>query len=247
MLRPTWNDLKLRIRRQVQHLARHPDPGLVSFCAALLALDGFFIVVFAAHRIYTVLYDNGIPVLGDQWHIGYDASYAEMLGYLKLAIIVAVLSSIRGRRQRPIYLAFALIFTVVLLDDVLQLHERLGRGLADALGLQALTGRTGSALGQLVVWMMAGLFLLTGALAAFIRSSQEDRTNGVLLIGGLTLLGLFVAVVDGVHVVARRAFGDGDLLFTVIEEGGEQLTLSLTCGLALLIRRELRSRPTGKL
>jgi hypothetical protein len=28
----------------------------------------------------------------------------------------------------------------------------------------------------------------------------------------------------------------------MIEDGGEQLTLSLTCGLAILIRREVRSR-----
>jgi hypothetical protein len=247
MWRPHRDDLKVLLKGQIQRLARHSDPGLVSFCAALLALDGFFIAVFAAHRISTALYDEGVPVLGDQWHIGHDGSYAEMLGYLKLAIIVAVLSSISRKRQRRLYFAFALIFTVVLLDDVLQLHEQLGRGLADALGLQALTGRTGSGIGELVVWTMAGLSLFTVVLAAFINSSQEDRANAVLLIGGITLLGLFVAVIDGVHPVARHAFGDGDLLLMVVEEGGEQLTLSLTCGLALLVRRELRSRPAGTL
>jgi hypothetical protein len=45
-----------------------------------------------------------------------------------------------------------------------------------------------------------------------------------------------------VHVMMMDTFRGVDLLFTVIEDGGEQITLTLTCGIAVLIRRELRSR-----
>jgi hypothetical protein len=58
----------------------------------------------------------------------------------------------------------------------------------------------------------------------------------------LAALALFAVVADMAHVVLRRAFRGADDLFAVIEEGGEQVTLSLMCGLAILIRRDVRSR-----
>ena len=90
--------------------------------------------------------------------------------------------------------------------------------------------------------MVAGVSPLAVALAAFVRSPQADRTTGILLMGAFALLALFAVVADMVHVVVRATFQGADLLFTVIEDGGEQITLTLTCGIAALIRREVRSR-----
>jgi hypothetical protein len=229
---------------QVRRLAHQADAGLVWGSAALLSLDVFFVAVFTAQKIYLALCPDSAPILGDRWHIGLDWSYAEMFGYLKLAIIVSLLISIRQKWQRPIYLALILIFTVALLDDALRLHERLGNGIADALALQSFAGPMSLQFGELIVWTILGVFLLAGARAGFVRSPQEDRSNGLLLMGAFAVLVLFAVIADLVHVLMKHEFRfrGGDLLFTVIEDGGEQITLSLTCGLALLIHRELRSR-----
>lgn len=58
----------------------------------------------------------------------------------------------------------------------------------------------------------------------------------------MSVLVLFAVVADMAHVAVIGTFRGADLLFTVIEDGGEQITLALICGLAVLIRRELRSR-----
>ena len=240
----SWEALKHPVRMQVKRLAHQADRGLVRFCGALLSLDVFFIVVFAGHRAYTALYHE-TPLLGDGWDIARDASYAEMFGYLKTGVIVSALVSIRGKRHRPIYLALILIFTVALLDDALQLHERVGHGLvANALGLQSWAGRMSPHVGELIVWATFAVCLLAAARAGFVRSPQEDRSNGLLLMGGFAVLVLFAVVVDLAHVVTKYyfRFRGADFLFTVTEEGGEQIALSLACGLALLIRREVRSR-----
>ena len=42
--------------------------------------------------------------------------------------------------------------------------------------------------------------------------------------------------VDLTHAIVRSWFRGADLLFTVLEEGGEQLVLSLAVAVALLIR-----------
>jgi hypothetical protein len=229
---------------QIRRLAHQSDAGLVRGSAALLSLDVFFIAVFLVHRIYTALYNDFAPMLGDEWHIGSDRAYAEMFGYLKMAFVVSALILIRGKWQRPIYLALILIFTVALLDDALQLHERLGQGIADALALQSFAGRLAPDFGQLIVWSILGVFLLASARAGFVGSPQEDRSNGLLLMGAFAVLVLFAVVADFAHALVRHEFKfrGADLLFTVIEDGGEQIVLTLTCSLAVLINRELRSR-----
>ncbi len=235
--------LKAVAHDAARRLARESDAGLKRFSGALLSLDGFFIAVFSANRIYAATYDH-TSILGYEWHIGRDRSYAEMLGYLKMTCIVFVLISIRGKWQRPIYLALILIFTVALLDDALRLHERLGDVMVDAFALHSFAGRMSPHFGELIVWMILGVFLVAAAGAAFVRSPREDRHNGLLLMGAFAVLVLFAVVVDLMHAVVTNKLGfpGADLLFTVIEDGGEQVVLTLTCGLAVLIRRELRSR-----
>ncbi|MEO8090976.1 MAG: hypothetical protein ABI703_11825 [Gemmatimonadales bacterium] len=240
MAQHTWEALKQPLRAQLRRLSLQVDAGAVRLCAALLSLDLFFIAVFAAHRFYTVVYNDGTPVLGDRWHIGRDGSFAEAVGYVKAAIVVSLLILIPGKRGRPIYLGLALVYTVALLDDALQLHERVGHGLADDLGLQYFVGRMSPHVGELMVWAALAVFLVAAVRAGFARSPADDRSRGLLLLGAFAVLVLFAVVVDLVHVVVKYwlNFRTADFLFTLVEEGGEQITLTLTCGLALLIYRE---------
>jgi hypothetical protein len=214
----------------------------------LLSLDVFFIAVFSAHTIFAAFYNNHTPILGSEWHIGRDWSYAEVLGYMKMATIVVTLALIRMKRRRPIYLALMLIFTVALLDDSLQLHERLGHRIADALALGSFAGRMSLQLGELVIWTVMGAVLVAGAIAGFVRSPPEDRGNGVLLMAAFGVLIFFAVVADVIHALVRHELGfrGADFLLTILEDGGEQLTLSLLCGLAVLVRRELRSRESPR-
>jgi hypothetical protein len=139
-------------------------------------------------------------------------------------------------------LAFIPILTFVLLDDAFQIHESFGFHIAQALDLKPFGGLRPLDSGELLVWTVAGIPLLAVAVAAIVRSAKEDLGNGLLLVGALAMLAMFVVVADMAHVVLRRAFRGLDDLSTVIEDGGEQITLSLICGLAILIHREVRSR-----
>ena len=75
---------------------------MVRFCAVLIGLDVFFIGVSSIHRVYTSILE-GQPFLGSAWDIRHDYSYAEIFGYLKLALlIVAMLSTARSAVGRSI-------------------------------------------------------------------------------------------------------------------------------------------------
>lgn len=221
------------------HLVPMIGARLIWFCVLLVALDVFFIGVFAFHGLYIFLSGKNAPVLGRQWSIGIDGSYSEIFGYLKSLLIASLLVSIPQVWKRPIYLSFLLIATFIFLDDALQLHERTGWHIENTLVLMRENP------GQLLFWAITGVPLLGFAVVAIVKSPEEDRRNGILLLGALMALAVFAVGVDFVHVILKRAFVGADNLFTAIEEGGEQIALSLTCCLAILIRRDLRHRALG--
>lgn len=233
-------DLKLPLIRQIHRLARRGNPGIAGLCAGLLTLDVLLIAIFASHRVYSALHDYLAPRLGRGLAIGQDWSYAELLGYGKLTIIVIALIRC-GKGRAPIYPALATLFAVALLDDALRLHERLGADLASILALQH------TFVGELLVWVSLGAFPVALSAAAFAKSPQEDRSNGILLLGAFAVLVFFAVAIDLAHVVILRTFRLRivDSVLTILEEGGEQLSLSLTCGLALLIQQEVRFRKPG--
>jgi hypothetical protein len=222
------------------------DARLIWFCVVLLGVDAFFIGVFSIHTIYVKLYNDRVPILGSGWDLEIDRSYAEMFGYLKTMLILSLLISIPRVWKRPIYLVFILIFALVLVDDAFRVHEKGGMRIAEALDLQPFGGLRPIDPGELLVWTAVGVPLLAAAVFAVVRSPKEDRRNGLLLLAALAVLALFGGVIDMAHVVLRGSFRGADDLFIVIEDGGEQFTLSLTCGLAILIRRDVRGREPGR-
>jgi len=121
-------------------------------------------------------------------------------------------------------------------------HERLGLRLEEALALRRFDGLMRIGPGQLLVWAIVGFPLLAVAVAAVVRSPEEDRRNGILLMGALAVLVLFAVGIDMVHVLLRRAFRGANELFILIEDGGEQIILSLILCLVILICRDLRGR-----
>jgi hypothetical protein len=160
-----------------------------------------------------------------------------MVGYIKIAALIAILIMTWARSRASIYAIWAGVFTYVLLDDALLIHERLGRAVA---------GPSSSSwawdMGQLVVWVLIGMLLLAIAVKGLAPASGRHRINGILLLLAVAALGFFAVIVDLVHVIGRSWFRGSNLLFTVLEEGGEQLVLNLTLGLAVLILRGQRQR-----
>lgn len=198
-----------------------------------------------SHSIYTSLHTDRIP-------LGLEMGYrirSLLFGDLRLSEDAEHCKSLdrrRGRRQRPVYLGFAVIFIRAALYDSLELHETFGERIAEALGLRPFAGLRPVIFGELIFWAAAGVFLLALAYAGIAGSTGRDRANGILLLGALAALAVFAVGVDMMNAKLEHAFCDAGLLLTVLEEGGQQITLSLTCGLAILIRREIRNRyPAG--
>jgi hypothetical protein len=128
-------------------------------------------------------YNDTPPLPGSKWNIEHDGSFAEMFGYLKSLSIVFLFVSVPSVWKRPAYLAFLPVFTFLSVNDALQVHERLGVRIEEALALQRFDVLMRIDPGQLLVWATVGVPLLAVAVAAVVRSPEEDRRNGILLMG----------------------------------------------------------------
>jgi hypothetical protein len=209
--------------RSIDHLVRSINLSILIGLLLLFALDLVFIAMHLLDRLSSWKFDRG-------WDLGSDYSYADLFGYAKLVAVVVFLIATFQLSKKRVYLIWAGVFGYVMLDEALLIHQHLRDALADH-------HNGTSNMGQLVAWILVGMTVLATSVGILARSSGHDRAIGVLLLAMLLALGFFAVAVDLIHATFHSSFGGADQLFTVMEEGGEQLVQSATVAMTLLILR----------
>jgi hypothetical protein len=169
-----------------------------------------------------------------------EAGYAELFNYLKLFVAACLVGWIFLVTRQAVYAALCAVFLVALGEDVVQLHERVG-GLAKDAGLTPRRApEAGAALAEMVHWSVIGLVLAAVLWASLAASRVQDRRIGLVLLVPLVALGFFAALVDAVHaLLAPGAFPGLGTLLTLVEDGGELLSVAVALAGALLLHRHL--------
>jgi hypothetical protein len=166
------------------------------------------------------------PVQNPMFDIEKDGGYAERFQYVKLFSIVVLLIWIAWKNRAVHYVAWALAFTYLLFDDSMQLHERVGRRIAESLALSPALGLRARDFGELLVTAAAGFFLAAVLLWAYRTGSRSFKKVSQDIILLILLLVFFGVVVDMAHV----AFDLGwqvTFVLGIVEDGGEMLAVSL--------------------
>jgi hypothetical protein len=138
------------------------------------------------------------------------------------------------------YLAWALVFGYILVDDSFSIHEGLGERVADGFNFAPILGIRAVDLGEIAVSAMVGSGLLLAVGAAYRWGSETFRgVSRILLVmlGGLVFFGV---VVDVVHEMV----GHGWIYPIVggIEDGGEMMVMSVICAYTLGVLLASRKR-----
>lgn len=207
---------------------------LIALLAADLLLIGAYVWVL---RIYPTW---DIPRL---WNIGREWSLAESFTYLKWftsMICMLMLSRLPGRTA---FAWIALIFAVLLTDNSLAIHERMGQPVADAIGITAMMagvdGVNPGDLGEIVMFGLLGTIVCGSLFAAYRHLDAGDRPTVVLFAWLILFLFLVASVFDiGAHIVWDN-MTDGywrhrlRLALIVMEDGGEMVFASVACALAV--------------
>lgn len=201
---------------------------------ALLAIDA---VLVAVH----VYFELALPDLPRLLNLSADRSISEFFGYVEMAMAAIVLLITFVKFGEPIMLACSAMFTCMMLDDMLRIHERGGDYFAIGLRLEETEWLRGEDKGELLVWAILAALILPALLYGFLKTprSRWYRGFGLLLLSGL--LALFAVVVDMSHAGVCRTGGGFpycNQLAYVIEDGGEKVTQTLILAHVVFLARD---------
>lgn len=185
---------------------------------------------------------------GNRWlNLGQERGYAEMKELVCVLAAAALLTVTWLRDRQPAYLGLAVIFCLVIGDNLLQFHEKVGVAVAKASGLpdSSLIRHAG----ELGAFVALGVLILAIFAVTYRLSSIDARRHALIGIGTVGILAAFAVGIDAVHALLSAAFAlprDLDDLFTLLEDGGETVSISLslafTVALHRLVAEKSRSR-----
>ena len=207
------------------------DNSPITLLALLFSADLVFILV---HVVY---------LHGWLWNplfsIEMDRGYAEVYQYIKEYWIVLLLFILAIKTKQGIYLAWSALFMYLLLDDSLEIHEKLGEYLAGYFDFQPGLNLHAHDFGELAVSILFGsiLFLTVGFAYVHCKRVQKKVSRRLFIL--VLLLAFFGVVVDMLHV----ALPWRESVLGIIEDGGEMLIMSIIVSYVFYLEPEAETLP----
>ncbi len=165
-------------------------------------------------------------------------SLSSVYNYAKYMLAAAALLPVAIFHRRIGYAWIAALVFVLLIDDVLEVHDKIGVAIGNTLSTGWLADMAPQDRGEPIAYL--GLLVVALALlgAAFRDMTGSFRRIWIDYTVAITVLAAFGVGVDMLHGVVV-AFGSGaavdllDIAFVVVEDGGEALTLTVIMWLAV--------------
>ncbi len=213
-------DRKTKISEFIKDI-HEPSSSLILIL--LLCTDLIFI---ALHTIVFQTPSLNNPLLS----LENDQGFPEVYQYIKWFWIIIMLVFISTKRRSVNYSTWGLLFTYLLLDDALEIHENVGILIAGYLTFTPPLGLRLQDFGELIVTGTAGVVLLLFVLLAYLYGSQAFKKISLDMLLLIIALAFFGVIVDTVHVITYMSTQIGwkvSAVLAVIEDGGEMFVASL--------------------
>lgn len=189
------------------------------FLALLLAADGAFMLLYLVHA-------SRLAAGDPRFSLEEDRGFAEVFQYVKLFWTAALLAALLLRTRILAYAPWSLLFGYLMLDDSVQIHERLGEWVATRFGFGAAMGLRPQDFGEWTVSaaVLCGFLVLLGA--AYARARPAAMRVSAPLFGLLLALVVVGVAFDALHVALRSL---ANTFLVLAEDGGEMIVVSVTC------------------
>lgn len=162
-----------------------------------------------------------------------ERGFAETFQYIKsFWLVVMFLWLVRSTWQFG-YVAWALTFAYIGLDDLLQIHEEVGYRLSVRFQFSETLGLRSRDVGELAVFAVAGIVLAALLVIAYAFGNTGFRATTRRLLGFVAVFAFLGIFVDALHILFLDT-GAG-WLFGLVEDGGELIVLSLICWYVLVV------------
>jgi hypothetical protein len=203
----------------------HPPRQLAATLSLLLLLalvlaDVLFIAVHVLH-IWSPWLKSWM------FSIEQDRGLAEIFQYLKQFVLAACLLVAFVRTRGWAFAGWGVFFGFLLLDDVLEIHEQIGRVLGSQLGIPTVFGLRTDDYGEIAYSVLVGLGVVAFVMLIFRRGGDVSRRVSADLLCLLGVLALFAVFFDTVHTIAYYRAPALAQMLALLEDGGEMLVMSL--------------------
>jgi hypothetical protein len=202
----------------------------------LIVVDTAFIAIHLGYRLGLGL--GVFATFPRTWSIISDYGLPEMFNHLKWLAIVLSLITLYVLSRIPLFASLAAIYTIILADDKLQLHERGGEALALRFDILHRLGMASYQAGEMVIWSLLGSVILVIAFLGYFLTPPEWRRAGKpFLLAFLAVL--FFGVGMDVGQEPFRMISDESLRYwtiyalRLVEDGGEMYMTSLNMAVAV--------------
>jgi hypothetical protein len=228
---------------------RPPPRAMRPFYAALallLAADLAFVVAHLLWAFQVTLepFGRAIDFGANRWlNIGQERGYVELWECAVGSATVALLLACFARRRQAAHLGLAALFALVVGDNLLQFHERAGVLVAEALGQdEASLARHAGELAALLLMgaAAAGTFLVTYRMSDV--AARRSALAGLSIVAALAFFAVGVDVAHALVSALAPLSRVADDAFTLVEDGGETLAISLGLAFAWALFRATPAR-----
>jgi hypothetical protein len=136
-----------------------------------------------------------------QFSLTKDRGFAETFQYLQEGWIAMLLIRLTPRTPNLLFPSWSLLFGYLLIDDLFEVHERLGTTIASHFGLPPMFALRPQDLGELAVTASAAVLFSALIGVGHYRGDTAARSFSRSMLGLLLLLTFFGVVVDVIHVM----------------------------------------------
>jgi len=192
----------------------------VTLLVLLVVVDFLFIVVHSIH-----VWSPWLP--GGHFSIESHNGLASIYQYIKQIWLAGCLALAFVQTRSKVFAGWTLLFAFLLLDDALELHERIGVILATALNFPALLGLRPEDLGEISVAAAIGCMALAMVAITFRHGGSAARELSADLMCLLAALALFGVFFDMLHTITYFKAPSVADFFALIEDGGEMVVVSM--------------------
>lgn len=189
------------------------------FLSLLLVGDAFFVVLHFVLSM-TSWIESSLFLISE------DHGYAEFYQYVKMLWLVVLLGGLSSKVKEKGYIAWAILYAYLLIDDALTVHERLGAVIAERLGFISMLGLRAQDFGELLV-ISVPVIACSGLIFLFYKSGTKTfRRTSETLFYMTCFLAFFGIFLDMLHIMfaSNRMV---NIVIGVLEDGGEMVVVSL--------------------
>ncbi|MEA5622619.1 hypothetical protein [Nostoc sp. UHCC 0251] len=212
-------DFTSRINKKLKYLVKLSKTNLiVKLCCLFLATDITFILLDLFYT-YSGLTSNS------NFSLGQDRGYSEIFQYLKEYWSALLLGFLALKNRSFLYLTWSVMFFYLLLDDAMQIHERLGNLISNEFSFVPMFYLRAIDFGELAVSAIVGLLFLIAITITYGLGDRFAREVSRYLTILLFALAFFGIIVDMIHLVFSTSLLEP--LLNIVEDGGELMVMSL--------------------